>query len=58
MRNIHAHIISEYGKESVKIFSLLEKIEMKMADFKNKEDSHSDVLVRILPESLLNLRAM
>ena len=35
MRNIHAHIISEYGKESVKIFQQQKKIEIKMADFKN-----------------------
>ena len=35
MRNIHTHIISEYGKEKVKILRRWEKIELKMADFKN-----------------------
>ena len=35
MRNIHAHIIQEYGQESVRIFRQWEKMEMKMADFKN-----------------------
>ena len=35
MRNIHVHIISGYGKESVKILRWWEKLEMKMVDFKN-----------------------
>ena len=35
MRNIHAYLVSEYGKESVRIFWQWEKIEMKMADFQN-----------------------
>ena len=35
MRNIHAYLVSEYGKESVRIFRQWVKIEMKMADFQN-----------------------
>ena len=35
MRNIHAHIIQEYGQESVKTFRRWEIMEIKMADFKN-----------------------
>ena len=35
MRSIHAHIIQEYGQESVKTFRQWEKLEMKMAEFKN-----------------------
>ena len=35
MRNIHLHIKSEYGVESVKIFWQWERIECKMADFQN-----------------------
>ena len=35
MRNIHTHLISEYGKEKVKILWWWEKIELKMANFKN-----------------------
>ena len=36
IRNIHAYIVSEYGKESVKIFQWWEKkTEMKMVDFQN-----------------------
>ena len=34
-RNIHAYILSEYGKENVRIFQQLEKLENKMADFQN-----------------------
>ena len=35
MRNIHTHMISEYGKEKVKILWQREKIKLKMANFKN-----------------------
>ena len=35
MRNIHARILSEYGKENVRIFWQWEKIENKMEDFQN-----------------------
>ena len=35
MRSIHAHIIQEYGQESVKTFRQWEKLEIKMAEFKN-----------------------
>ena len=35
MRNIHAKLISEYGKESVRNLRKWKKLEMKMADFQN-----------------------
>ena len=35
MRNIHAYIESEYGKEKVQIFRCWEKLEYEMADFEN-----------------------
>ena len=35
MRNIHAYIVSEYGKENMKTFWQWEKTEMKMAHFQN-----------------------
>ena len=35
MRNIHIHLRSEYGIESVRILQHWERIECKMADFKN-----------------------
>ena len=37
MRNIHTHMISEYGKEKVKILWQWEKTEMKMADLKKSQ---------------------
>ena len=48
MRNIHAQIISEYGKESVKILRQWEKLEMKMADFEN----HRRFLLRCLSNGI------
>ena len=35
MRNIHAKLISEYGKESVRNLRKWKKLEMKMTDFQN-----------------------
>ena len=49
MRNIHAHIISEYGQESVKTFRQWEKLEMKMADFKN----HRRFVLRCLSKGII-----
>ena len=49
MRNIHTYMISEYGKEKVKILRQWEKIEMKMADFKN----HRWFTLRCLSNSII-----
>ena len=35
MRSIHAHIIQENGQDSVKTFRQWEKLDIKMAEFKN-----------------------
>ena len=35
MRNIHAYLLSEYGKENIEIIWQWEKFEYKMADFQN-----------------------
>ena len=35
MRNIHTHLRTEYGIESVRLFCQWERIEGKMEDFKN-----------------------
>ena len=35
MRSIHAHIIQEYGQDSIKTFRQWEQLEIKMAEFKN-----------------------
>ena len=39
MRSLHLHIRREYGKENVDTFRRWEKIEKKMVDFSNAEDS-------------------
>ena len=49
MRSIHAHIIQEYGQESVKTFRWWEKIEMKMVDFKN----HRKFTLRCLSKGIV-----
>ena len=49
MRNIHAQITSEYGKENVKTFQQWEKFEYKMADFSN----HRRFSLRCLSEDLI-----
>ena len=49
MRNIHLHIRSEYGIESVKIFWQWEKIKCKMADFQN----HRRFSLRCLGEDVI-----
>ena len=49
MRNIYAHIIEEYGKESGKAFRQLEKLELKMAEFKN----HRRFTLRCLSKGLV-----
>ena len=49
MRNIHVHIISEYGQESFKTFRQWEKLEIKMADFKN----HRRYLLRCLSKGII-----
>ena len=54
MKNINAHIISEYGNENVKILRQWEKLEMKMADFKNHRRFSLRCLIRILPHLELN----
>ena len=49
MRNIHAKLISEYGQESVyRILRQWEKLEMKMADFKN----HRRFMLRCLSKGI------
>ena len=49
MRSIHAKIIQEYGKESVKTFRQWEKLELKMAEFKN----HRRFTLRCLSKGLV-----
>ena len=51
MRSIHAHIIHEYGQESVKTFRWWEKLEMKMAEFKN----HRWFTLRCLSKGLVKV---
>ena len=57
MRNIHTHLRSEYGIESVRILRRWERIECKMADFKN----HRRFSLRCLSEDVIlvsiNLRS-
>ena len=49
MRSIHAQIIQEYGKYTVKTFRQWEKLEIKMAEFK----SHRRVTLRCLSKGLI-----
>ena len=49
MRSIHGHIIQEYGQQSVKTFRQWEKLEIKMAEFKN----HRRFTLRFLSKGLL-----
>ena len=49
MRSIHAHIIQEYGQESVKTLRWWEKLEIKMAEFKN----HRRFTMRCLSKGLI-----
>ena len=49
MRNIHVHIRSEYGLENVRILQHWERIECKMADFKN----HRRFSLRCLSEDVI-----
>ena len=49
MRNIHTKLITEYGKESVKILRWWEKLELKMADFQN----HRRFTLRCLSQDLI-----
>ena len=49
MRNIHTKLITEYGKESVKILRQWEKLELKMADFQN----HRRFTLRCLSQDLI-----
>ena len=49
MRSIHAHLIEEYGKESVKTFRQWEKLVLKMAEFKN----HRGFTLRCLSKGLI-----
>ena len=49
MRNIHAHINTEYGQENVKTFRCWEKMEYKMADFAN----HRRFSLRCLSKGLI-----
>ena len=49
MRNIHSHLISEYGKESVGFYQRWEKFEYKMADFEN----HRQFSLRCLSKGLI-----
>ena len=49
MRNLHMHLSTEYGKETVKIFCQWEKYEKKMADFAN----HRRFTLRCLKEDLV-----
>ena len=46
---IHTHMISEYGKEKVRILWQWEKIELKMADFKN----HRQFTLRCLSNNII-----
>ena len=49
MRSIHAHIIQEYGQDSVKTFRQWEKLEIKMVEFKN----HRRFILRCLSKGLI-----
>ena len=49
MRNIHAQITLEYGKENVKIFQQWEKMEYKMEEFSN----HRRFSLRCLSKDLI-----
>ena len=49
MRNIHAKLVTEYGKESVQILRQREKLELKMADFQN----HWRFTLRCLSQDLI-----
>ena len=49
MRNIHAKLITENGKESVQILRQWEKLELKMADFQN----HWRFTLRCLSQDLI-----
>ena len=49
MRNIHTKLITEYGKESVKILRQWEKLELKMVDFQN----HWRFTLRCLSQDLI-----
>ena len=49
MRRLHANIKSEYGKEGVENLRQWEKLEMKMADFKN----HNRFTLRCLGQGLV-----
>ena len=51
MRSIHAHIIQEYGQESVKTFRQWEKLEIKMAEFKN----HRRFTLQCLSKGLISV---
>ena len=48
-RNIHQYIRQEYRQENVKIFRKFERIEKKMADFKN----HRRILLRCLDNNII-----
>ena len=49
MRSLHAKIKSKYGKEGVNNLRWWEKLEMKMADFKN----HRRFTLRCLSQGLV-----
>ena len=49
MRSIHAQIIQEYGKNTVKTFRRWEKLAIKMAEFKN----HKRFTLRCLSKGLI-----
>ena len=49
MRNIHQHIKAEYGLENVRLYHQWEKLECKMADFKN----HRRFLLRCLSADII-----
>ena len=49
MRNLHSHITTEYVGESRELFSRLERIQLKMADFQN----HRHFTLRCLDEEVI-----
>ena len=49
MRNLHSHITTEYDGESRELFSYLERIQLKMADFQN----HRHFTLRCLDEEVV-----
>ena len=49
MRNLHAFIKEEFGEESVLILQLWEKIEKKMADYRN----HRRFLIKCLKQEVI-----